>query len=140
MSNLKCTYTKSCGWKCSRYIKKGDVDYCWQHAPPKTLGECSICMDKCTTKTKNTTTKCNHIFHKKCLDEWINRCQYKQIPCPMCRTIIKDGIKNDEHVVEFPTVRSETWIRVSEGIWVLPEELPNHRYYNTIVYQPLIQD
>ena len=57
----------------------------------------------------------------------------------MCRTKIKDGVKNDEPVVEFPTVRSETWIRLGEGIWVTQEDFSSiliHYNINLPTTQP----
>lgn len=55
------------------------------------LEECSICIDYILESDKKITS-CNHIFHKKCLDEWLtlNR------KCPYCRTeqIVINPINN----------------------------------------------
>ena len=42
---------------------------------------CSICLDD---KNKNVVQlhSCGHIFHKKCLDTWLNIKPY----CPLCRS------------------------------------------------------
>jgi hypothetical protein len=47
---------------------------------------CSICMQEYTTDdiSEMYLTKCNHIYHKNCLELWINR----QHTCPICRTEI----------------------------------------------------
>lgn len=31
--------------------------------------KCSICL----SKNPNYTTKCNHLFHKKCLKKWLKK-------------------------------------------------------------------
>jgi len=44
------------------------------------LQDCSICWGKVEENTK-ITTQCNHVFHKNCLNKWLN----KQQTCPYCR-------------------------------------------------------
>ena len=88
-----CTYTKPCGWKCSRPVKKGEVNWCWQHMPPRDVGECSICMEQCKTGQcggdKLFKTKCGHNFHKKCFGKWSQNQQHKDtVTCPNCREVI----------------------------------------------------
>lgn len=41
---------------------------------------CPICQDKLMINTNIITTKCNHMFHAKCLSEWV---KYKNT-CPVC--------------------------------------------------------
>lgn len=43
--------------------------------------ECTICMDD--IKEDDYITKCQHRFHKKCLNDWISI--YSNIECPICR-------------------------------------------------------
>lgn len=43
--------------------------------------ECTICMDE--IKDDGFVTKCQHRFHKNCLNEWIS--QYSNTECPICR-------------------------------------------------------
>lgn len=46
---------------------------------------CSICLDSLHYSfilKKHETLSCNHSFHKKCIDSWI---QYKKYTCPLCR-------------------------------------------------------
>ena len=44
---------------------------------------CSICLEKINKCGKNITlNKCNHTFHKKCLDKWV----IQNNSCPNCRT------------------------------------------------------
>ena len=53
---------------------------------PVLVNTCIICMEAIAVSEEINTLKCNHIFHKQCLDEWragslgdVNR------RCPMCR-------------------------------------------------------
>ena len=46
--------------------------------------ECSICLED--IKDKYTIIKCNHVFHKQCLNLWLKKHQ----TCPMCRTYLKE--------------------------------------------------
>ena len=43
---------------------------------------CSICLEEFEYNQELKKLKCNHIFHKECLESWIND---KKI-CPLCRT------------------------------------------------------
>lgn len=45
----------------------------------KKIQECSICLENITND--NITTKCDHHYHKLCLDNWRNI----NNTCPMCR-------------------------------------------------------
>jgi hypothetical protein len=45
-------------------------------------GPCSICLEKFEVGCFKRTLKCNHTFHKKCVDKWI----HKEKTCPICRT------------------------------------------------------
>ena len=46
--------------------------------------ECVICKDEFVLKQEVAMINCNHIFHKKCIDEWGS---FKN-ECPICRTNI----------------------------------------------------
>ena len=56
------------------------------HNPVRTLNTevCSICLSE--DDIDKHSTVCNHIFHKKCIEEWINK--YQNNECPTCRTIL----------------------------------------------------
>ena len=46
--------------------------------------ECSICLQYFIENEKVIQLSCKHMFHKPCIDEWININR----TCPSCRTII----------------------------------------------------
>ena len=65
--------------------------YCKIHAHPdyvrdltKKLGDCPICYEKITKKS-SMTTRCKHVFHKTCLERWME----EKTTCPMCRDDIR---------------------------------------------------
>jgi hypothetical protein len=71
-------------------LKKSDFTFHLSPAKKVKVGsefintECSICFQK--FRNNNYYRKldgCNHIFHKKCIDEWFF--QSKSYSCPLCR-------------------------------------------------------
>ena len=48
---------------------------------------CSICLETFEKGENIRTTKCNHIFHVKCLDRWIYD-ERRNLPCPNCNRSI----------------------------------------------------
>ena len=45
------------------------------------LDECSICLERYDKNDKIMNLKCNHKFHKDCLNEWLQN----NNTCPQCR-------------------------------------------------------
>ena len=43
---------------------------------------CSICLEENINNNELCKTNCNHIFCKKCLDDWFNK---GKNTCPLCR-------------------------------------------------------
>ena len=50
---------------------------------------CSICLEDFEESEKTLTLRCNHQFHKTCIDEWL----VKRSSCPYCRAYLKCIIK-----------------------------------------------
>jgi len=44
--------------------------------------ECAICVDTFQDKDECILTKCKHIYHTKCLEDWIDK---NKISSPLCR-------------------------------------------------------
>jgi hypothetical protein len=55
---------------------------------------CSICWSSMNINN-NTNTKCNHLFHKICIDKWLEN----NTTCPICRTIIKKSKSINTNIV-----------------------------------------
>ncbi len=48
------------------------------------MGDCPICLE--SLKDEDVyISKCNHVFHNKCIDQWFN----KDNRCPICRTKLR---------------------------------------------------
>ena len=43
--------------------------------------ECTICLEDFNENEKIYGLKCNHYYHKKCIDDWLKKHQ----TCPLCR-------------------------------------------------------
>jgi hypothetical protein len=43
--------------------------------------ECAICLEVFNQESKVNKLKCGHIYHKKCIIEWLS----KDYSCPNCR-------------------------------------------------------
>ena len=53
--------------------------------------QCVICLENMDDKQTLLLLECTHIYHKECIDDWLNKSQ----TCPMCReNIDKDIDKN----------------------------------------------
>ena len=55
---------------------------------------CAICLNDDFNEEDTYKTECNHIFCKKCLDDWFSR---GNNCCPLCRTEINEYMDNDNH-------------------------------------------
>lgn len=45
--------------------------------------DCSVCLNRFKPDSEINRLPCGHLFHKACLEEWLN---YWNITCPLCRT------------------------------------------------------
>ncbi|XP_039015397.1 E3 ubiquitin-protein ligase RHA2B-like [Hibiscus syriacus] len=45
--------------------------------------ECAICLCKIDEDDEIRELRCDHLFHKVCLDRWVG---YRRSTCPICRT------------------------------------------------------
>lgn len=76
--------------------------------------ECIICLDD--IEDEDYITKCNHRFHKKCINEWISI--YSNKECPICRKELglyiletkrerNNRIKKEEHLEQIKREEEE---------------------------------
>ncbi|KAG2297989.1 hypothetical protein Bca52824_034462 [Brassica carinata] len=45
--------------------------------------ECSVCLSTFEEDSDVNRLKCGHLFHKTCLEKWID---FRNVTCPLCRT------------------------------------------------------
>ena len=67
---------KKLKWKCFKK-KKDEQD-----------NECSICCLPIENRQQYLNLKCKHVYHKRCLQEWLR----KNNRCPLCRSDIRENI------------------------------------------------
>ena len=80
--------------------------------------DCSICMDA-IGKLPVTITKCKHVFHTKCLENWTSNfntnCRNvtsRHTNCPLCRAQIV--CKQKQFIVTSPDLQRKTEILLME--------------------------
>lgn len=64
--------------------------------------ECCICMSDFLAEETIVVTECQHVFHKRCCQEWLRQAR----TCPVCRTDIPSSLPNgggSDEVSEAPT-------------------------------------
>ncbi|KAK9172848.1 Ring finger domain containing protein [Cryptosporidium meleagridis] len=57
----------------NRLIKKGDEKDNIQEVKKLRIPDCSICREY-LTRNLTVITVCGHVFHKKCIDAWLSKC------------------------------------------------------------------
>ena len=57
---------------------------------------CTICLEKFNSESKVSVTQCNHIFHFKCLYDWLFGTNLLCPKCPNCNNEILKEKKNNE--------------------------------------------
>ncbi|KAK8476564.1 hypothetical protein V6N11_051369 [Hibiscus sabdariffa] len=45
--------------------------------------KCPVCLTRFKPESEVNHLTCGHLFHKVCLEEWLN---YQKVTCPSCRT------------------------------------------------------
>ena len=59
-------------------------------------GRCSICLNKFNEKSEVSITSCKHVFHYKCIHNWLYK-NIKNPKCPNCKyDILKDEDNSDK--------------------------------------------
>ena len=78
--------------------------------------ECAVCLCEIGEGEEIRQLKCDHLFHRVCLDRWLG---YKRLTCPLCRgslfpctTITESGVRVEVLLFKFSSLISgdrETW-------------------------------
>ena len=58
--------------------------------PPHYPSECCICMTEFVDGDTIVATECDHVFHKRCCQEWLKQAR----TCPVCRMDIPNSLEN----------------------------------------------
>ncbi|KAL3818886.1 hypothetical protein ACJIZ3_004791 [Penstemon smallii] len=74
--------------------------------------ECAVCLSLYEDGDEVRKLKCNHTFHKDCLDEWFRN----MATCPLCRSMV---LSEEEVEVENPRWWNHHYVEGSDD-----EELP----------------
>ncbi|KAI3719938.1 hypothetical protein L6452_20844 [Arctium lappa] len=88
------------------------------HLPPKFGSsndeeeeiQCAICLSKVEDDDEIRELRCDHFFHRNCLDMWFS---YRQATCPLCRDNLVvppkiDGGSSSHEVLFFDFCRTTT--------------------------------
>ncbi|XWS16765.1 hypothetical protein CRYUN_Cryun33cG0007100 [Craigia yunnanensis] len=67
------------GMSCNYYYKQESGDGSIE------VVECAICLCEIGEEEEVRELRCNHLFHKVCLDRWIG---YLHSTCPICRSCL----------------------------------------------------
>jgi len=70
---------------------------------------CSICLDELFYKEIIHKTICNHIFHHKCIYDYVKLNKYDEYNCPNCRKCIIKEYKIKDEIDE--NILDEDWTR-----------------------------
>ncbi|XP_062150103.1 uncharacterized protein LOC133858646 [Alnus glutinosa] len=54
----------------------------YEHDPCSSEVECAVCLCKIENGDEIRELRCDHLFHRVCLDRWLG---YKNLSCPLCR-------------------------------------------------------
>ena len=82
------------------HVSEEDI-YCFQHSKFDNAQDCPICFEALLTSQSRRhviKTKCNHTFHKRCLNKWLAT----NNSCPICRTQLKEQpvMPESSHTIE----------------------------------------
>ncbi|KAE8704276.1 putative E3 ubiquitin-protein ligase XERICO [Hibiscus syriacus] len=64
-------------------FKLGSRNFNCKHDSGDDDDECAICLCKIDEDDEIRELRCDHLFHKVCLDRWIG---YRRSTCPICRS------------------------------------------------------
>ncbi|KAI3497931.1 hypothetical protein L2E82_13927 [Cichorium intybus] len=88
-------------------------------ALPNEEVECAICLSKIEDDDEIRELRCDHLFHRNCLDMWLS---YRHATCPLCRDNLEVPPKIDceisnQEVLFFDFCRTNS--NDDEGRWWL---------------------
>ncbi|XP_057740263.1 E3 ubiquitin-protein ligase ATL31-like isoform X1 [Arachis stenosperma] len=82
--------------------------------------QCTVCLSEFKEEEKVRSLKCQHVFHRDCLDTWL---QEYRATCPLCRVkLLPDDVVSKRRVL-----RSQLGSDVNGDLWKDLEERYNHQ-------------
>ncbi|KAK4428462.1 putative E3 ubiquitin-protein ligase XERICO [Sesamum alatum] len=111
---LTCKYYRrmSCHYKYMSTIEERSSKFICRRELNQDLWECAICLSEIRVGEEGRELKCQHVFHRGCLDRWLRYCN-GPAACPLCRRAVLAA----EVVADYKRVRNE------EGNYELEKEL-----------------
>ena len=86
-------------------------------------GECSVCLSEFREGKSVRKLKCNHIFHKGCVDKWL---QQYYATCPLCRS----KILPDNFVANYKILQNQRQYSYGrEETFLLPSIVHGNTFY-----------
>lgn len=78
--------------KLSKLFETTLVEHSYKKEYNQYGGGCSICLENFNKKSKVSITPCSHVFHYKCIHEWL----FKNILCPKCPNCNNEVLNEQE--------------------------------------------
>ena len=82
--------------KLDELFSKQMIEHTYKSEYNKYGGGCSICLEDFKKKSKVSKTPCNHVFHYKCIKDWL----YKNVKNPKCPNCNKEVVSDDINIEE----------------------------------------
>ena len=90
------------------------------HLHGSNTSTCSICLNSVANTRSSKVLRCNHRFHRKCIDEWKKR---GSATCPECRAFV-DKYKVTIHIENLETKETSSFAPdISENIATFIEQM-----------------
>ncbi|CAJ1442027.1 unnamed protein product, partial [Effrenium voratum] len=64
--------------------------FTWPPSDNATQRTCMVCLEDFELSVPCRRLPCNHVFHQRCIDEWLRRCT----DCPICKANVDRAIRN----------------------------------------------
>ena len=70
---------------------------------------CSICLDNITPQNETHQTKCGHIFHKDCFNNFDNMYKKTTLKCPLCNEVLRVPKFDEDMLIQEINEYKEEW-------------------------------
>ncbi|KAI3467166.1 hypothetical protein Pfo_023829 [Paulownia fortunei] len=103
------------GIRLQEYVDSLSITQYEKNMGSEELAECAVCLCRIDEGDEVRELRCDHLFHKVCLDRWLG---YGHVTCPLCRNNLKpprftEELHQELVVINFCAARSRddrcTW-------------------------------